>query len=728
MSTDERIVVVGTGGAGLRAAERVRELDFAGELVIIGDEPYRPYHRPMLSKQVLTGSVRPRDVLLPTHSDLEAIWRPKTRAARLDTDEHIVYLPGGEEIDYDGLIVATGLQPAHLPGAPRHDHRVHVLRTVADAVAVQKLLAHGKGRVALIGGGFLAGEVASAARELGRDTTIIIREDTMLDNVPGYDVSETVTALQEANGVRLVTNATVQHWHTKSSDGITMHLSTGEVVVADCVVLCVGSVPATDWLRGSGLLVDDGVMCEATTHARGADDVVVAGDVARWPNLRFDTVPRRVEHWMNAVAMGRHAAEALLSGREAAEPFTPLPKFWSEQHGVRIQGAGHPALAQDTVPLTEAVPIGSKITGYLAGGALVGILAWDSPRGMLHYSRELDLQTSDAMQRRLASAPPEPARAEPVERNRPAARPVPPPLPQQTMQPMPQPVLTADAPRQLPVRPPMPSRAGIAQASIPGLAVGPPSMPAMPPAQMSSPGMPPANMSSRGMPPAHMSSPGMPPAHMSSPGMPPAGPPMSSPGMPAPHMSSPGMPPAGPPPGPRGPQASSPGMPPAGPPSSRGMPPANRTGPPQSSPGMPPPHMSSPGMRPAGPPPGPPGPPPRGPQQSSPGMPPAHMSSPGMRPPGPPGPQQSSPGMPPAQGSSPGMRPSGPESGPLYAPLHASMTGPLPGPVPDAQPVPIYDPPGVDPARYVPPMSGSADAADPAIMELPPIDAWRKAS
>jgi len=732
MSTDERIVVVGTGGAGLRAAERVRELDFAGELVVIGEEPYRPYHRPMLSKQVLTGSIRPRDVLLPTHSDLGAIWRPKTRAARLDTDEHIVYLPGGEEIDYDGLIIATGLQPAHLPGAPRHDPRVHVLRNVADAVAVQKLLAHGKGRVALIGGGFLAGEVASAARELGRDTTIIIREDTMLDNVPGFDVSETVTALQEANGVRLVTNATVQHWHTESTEGVTLHLSTGEVVVADCVVLCVGSVPATDWLRGSGLLIDDGVMCETTTHARGVDDVVVAGDVARWPNLRFDTVPRRVEHWMNAVAMGRHAAEALLSGREAAAPFTPLPKFWSEQHGVRIQGAGHPALAQDTVPLTEAVPIGSKITGYVAGGSLVGILAWDSPRGMLFYSRELELQTADAMRRR--PAPQEPVRTEPAERNRPPARPVPPPLPQQTIQPMPQPALPADAPRQRPVRPPMPARAGVAQQSIPGMPAAHPSFPSMLPVQ-SSPGFPPVpprgggprpHQSSPGMPPAQQSSPGMPPAQQSSPGMPPAPPPgmpraqQSSPGMPTAHRSSPGMPPAPRPGMPRA-QQSSPGMPPAPPPgmpraqqSSPGMPPAYQSSPgmppaQQSSPGMPPAYRSSPSMPPA--------------QQSSPGMPPAYQSSPGMPPA-----QQSSPGMPPAQQSSPGMPPAGGGQQPMYAPLHASMTGPLPAAVPNPVPVPIYDPPGVDPAQYTPPLAGSGDSADPAIMELPPIDAWRQAS
>ena len=760
MSTDERIVVVGTGGAGLRAAERVRELDFAGELVIIGEEPYRPYHRPMLSKQVLTGSIRPRDVLLPTHSDLGAVWRPKTRAARLDTEEHIVYLPGGEEIDYDGLIIATGLQPSHLPGAPRHDHRVHVLRTVADAVAVQKLLAHGKGRVALIGGGFLAGEVASAARELGRDTTIIIREDTMLDNVPGFDVSETVTALHEANGVRLVTErhrAALAHRVQGRRHHAPVHRRGRGGRLRGAVRRRRAGHGLAARLRACS--IDNGVMCEATTHALGVEDVVVAGDVARWPNLRFDTVPRRVEHWMNAVEMGRAAAEALLAGQDAAAPFTPLPKFWSEQHGVRIQGAGHPALAQDTVPLTEAVPIGSKITGYVAGGELVGILAWDSPRGMLHYTYELQRQTTEAMRGR--PAPQEPGRTEPAERNRPPARPVPPPLPQQTIQPMPQPALTADARRQRPVRPPMPARTGMAQQSVPGMPPAHPSFPSMPAVQ-SSPGMPPAYQSSPGMPPA--APPGMPRAQQSSPGMPPAPPPgmpqaqQSSPGMPPAYQSSPGMPPAAPPGMPRA-QQSSPGMPPAQQPSpgtppprrpppgrprpqqsSAGMPPAQQSSrgmPPAGRPGMPAPQQSSPGMPPAGRPGMPraqqssPGMPPA--QQSSPGMPPAYQSSPGMPPaqqssPGMPPAYQSSPGMPPAQQSSPGMPPAGPGPKAMYAPLHASMTGPLPGPVPDPVPVPIYDPPGVDPAQYAPPMAGSPDSADPAIMELPPIDAWRQAS
>ena len=140
------------------------QLTARGELIIGSEERFRPYHRPALSKQLLSGAVRAKDIALPVHTELDAIWRYGVRANYLEPEEHILHLPGDERIEYDGLVIATGMQARHLPGAPRHDPRVHVLRTLADAVGIQRVLAQSRGGIAVIGGGFIGCELASAAR------------------------------------------------------------------------------------------------------------------------------------------------------------------------------------------------------------------------------------------------------------------------------------------------------------------------------------------------------------------------------------------------------------------------------------------------------------------------------------------------------------------------------------------------------------------------------------
>ncbi|HEU5471616.1 MAG TPA: FAD-dependent oxidoreductase [Actinophytocola sp.] len=385
MSQAERIVVVGAGLAGLRAAERLRELGFNGELVMVGSERVAPYHRPALSKQLLMGNMRPNDLMLPAYRDIGAKWRLGTQAAYLLPRNRIVRLPGAEELSYDGLIIATGVEAKRPNNVPYHDNRIVLMRTLSDALELERALGAHRGPVAVVGGGFTGCEIAASLRHLGRDVTIIGRGKNLLGNVLGPKLGEWLTRTHSEHGVDLALGNSVKQW-APGPDGIALQLTDGSTMVAACVVIAAGTEPCTTWLRGSGLPLDNGVVCEPTCHVVGAEDVVAAGDVAQWPNLRFDEVPRRIEHWLNAVEMGRAAAESLLAGRAGAKPFTPMPRFWTEQYGVRIQAAGVPKLGDDTMSLGTAGAGTGELVGYVKDGRLMGVVGVDCPASVLSWT------------------------------------------------------------------------------------------------------------------------------------------------------------------------------------------------------------------------------------------------------------------------------------------------------------------------------------------------------
>jgi NADPH-dependent 2,4-dienoyl-CoA reductase/sulfur reductase-like enzyme len=385
MSRLERVVVVGAGLAGLRAAERLRELGFNGELLIIGSEGTAPYHRPALSKQLLTGAMKPVDLMLPAYREIGAKWRLNTPAAYLVPQKRIVRLPGGEDLQYDGLVIATGMEARRIPGVPYHDPRVQGLRTMQDALAIERAVSAGRGPVAIVGGGFTGCEIACSLRHLNHEVTIIGRGSNLLGNVLGPQLGNWMTEMHRNHHVDLALETSVRHWVPRP-DGIELHLSDGTFMLASCAVVAAGTVPATSWLRGSGLPLDDGVVCEPTCHVVGAEDVVAAGDVAQWPNLRFDDKPRRIEHWLNAVEMGRAAAESLLAGRAAARPFTPMPRFWTEQFGVRIQAAGVPKMGTETISLGTPAEGNGTVVGYMNEGRLMGVIGIDSPGAVLTWT------------------------------------------------------------------------------------------------------------------------------------------------------------------------------------------------------------------------------------------------------------------------------------------------------------------------------------------------------
>ncbi len=387
-----RIAIAGAGLAALSAAERLRERGWAGQIVIVGDEPHRPYNRTPLSKQLLAGTRQPGELRLAAHRDIEATWLLGTTAVALDVHQRTLHLSDGRTLNFDGLVIATGTTPRR-PGGIPFGPRVHTVRTLDDARALDTALGRAH-RLAVVGGGFIGCEVACAARDRALDVDLIEAREALLTGPLGPTAAATITARHTKAGVRLHLNTSVSRWE-ETHRGLRLHLSDGSALTADAAVVAVGTAPRADWLHTSDVQVGDGVVCDPTCHVIGTDGqalagIVAAGDVAAWPNLRFDAVPRRVEHWINAIEMGQHAADSLIAGPDAAQPFTPVPRFWSHQHSLRIQSAGMPSLATATTVLTGSPKTGRYVIGYTRPDehgppVLVGTVALDAPRALIGY-------------------------------------------------------------------------------------------------------------------------------------------------------------------------------------------------------------------------------------------------------------------------------------------------------------------------------------------------------
>jgi NADPH-dependent 2,4-dienoyl-CoA reductase/sulfur reductase-like enzyme/ferredoxin len=393
-----RIVVAGGGLAGLSAATRLRERGFDGELVIVGEERHRPYSRPPLSKQFLAGVLAPSDLAFRADETLDAHWMLDTRMSDLDLRESAIELRGGERLPFDGLVIATGVDAKRLPEAPLFSERIRTIRTLADAVAVRQAMSAARvHHVVIVGGGFVGCELACTAREHGMDVTLVVHSTPLLRRVLGKEVGSVVGDIQRRAGVELKLGREIIDWQDHG-EVLRLALDDGSLITCDFVVLGLGSQPRTEWLRNSGLDVSDGVQCAPTCHARDvwgrtAPHIVAAGDVAAWPNPRFDDKPRRVEHLIHAVEMGQHAADSLLRGSARADRFTPVPRFWSEQHGTRIQAAGMPALGTEVEIVEGSLRSERFIARYTRptayGSQVVGAVAFDMPLRLLDYRDQI---------------------------------------------------------------------------------------------------------------------------------------------------------------------------------------------------------------------------------------------------------------------------------------------------------------------------------------------------
>jgi NADPH-dependent 2,4-dienoyl-CoA reductase/sulfur reductase-like enzyme len=373
------IAIVGASLAGINAVEGLREHGYQDEITLIDADPQLPYDKPPLSKAALAGTVGyDRTPLRPDewYAEQRVSLRLGTRVVGVDGPGRTLALEDGRTLGFDGLVIASGSTARPLPVPCDERGRIHLLRTMEDSRRLQDELVPGR-HLAIVGGGFIGLEVASTARRLGLDVTVVEMASAPLGRVFGPEVGSWFRRLHERSGIEIRCAAALDEV-TTGADGLKLRFRDGPGLLADVVLAGVGAMPATGWLAGSGVVVDNGVRC-APDLSTGVPGVVAAGDVAHWHNSLFDE-GMRIEHWTNAVEQGRHAAATLLGD---PAPYSPVPYFWTDQLDAKVRFVGRAASDDDIV--VEEPKENALVALFGRNGVLRGAVCVNAPRRLAQY-------------------------------------------------------------------------------------------------------------------------------------------------------------------------------------------------------------------------------------------------------------------------------------------------------------------------------------------------------
>jgi NADPH-dependent 2,4-dienoyl-CoA reductase/sulfur reductase-like enzyme len=397
LKTRGEMVIVGASLAGLRGAEGLRDAGFTGKLTIIGDEPHEPYDRPPLSKQVLKGWVPAGNTKLPRLRAVDAEWRLGVAATGLDRANRVVRLANGEEVPYDRLLIATGVRSRPWPNPVEAALKgVCTIRTIEDAGDLQARLAAKPRRVLLVGAGFIGCEVASVCRQLGLEVTVAERAAQPMAGVLGGVVGKISADIMRAHGVDLRLGVSVTGLEGDAGGNVRQaRLSDGTTLDVDVVVASLGSIRNTEWLEGAGLATGFwGVACDAgcrafDIHGVVTDNIFVAGDLARAPQILYEYQFLAMEHWDNAVFGAEVAANNMVSDETKRRPHILMPAFWSGQFGINIKGVGVPSFG-DEIMFTQGNPKDGRFAAaYGRRGRIVGAITYNHGKWLEYYAKQI---------------------------------------------------------------------------------------------------------------------------------------------------------------------------------------------------------------------------------------------------------------------------------------------------------------------------------------------------
>jgi 3-phenylpropionate/trans-cinnamate dioxygenase ferredoxin reductase subunit len=370
----EKVVIAGAGHAAGQLVTSLKQQKFAGQIILVGDEPYLPYQRPPLSKIFLSGDMHAERMFVNPASfyeDPQVELRLETRISEIDRNNKTLKTNNGD-IAYDKLILALGSRVRRLDIEGADLDGVHYLRNIADVDRIHAELQNKKNAV-IVGAGYIGLEVAAVIRQLGLDVTVVEMADRVMSRVVSPEISDFYQIEHTSQGVKLRLSTGITAFHgDERIDAV--ETTDGELIPADFVVIGIGIVPNTELATHADIIVADGIVVNDQCQTNDPD-IYAVGDCTSHPNSIYGR-QLRLESVHNAVEQAKTAANNIC-GKETH--YSQVPWFWSDQYDLKLQIAGL-STGYDDVVIRGNPADRSFACLYLKDDKLIATDAVNSPK------------------------------------------------------------------------------------------------------------------------------------------------------------------------------------------------------------------------------------------------------------------------------------------------------------------------------------------------------------